>query len=527
MHKGRMRWLAFLLVCVLGLSPITTHAEKMLLLSTQEIEISLGDSEQIKANQRVQFASGDQLIARVLPDGTIEALNEGTTTIIARSATGQVKTARVIVKATPKPSRVELISSAQHISLHETHQLTASVHPLAASQKVQWSTSNKKIATVSQAGLVTPRREGKVRISVRSKVRKSVRASIVLTITDPLKPTDLAVDKAQTYLKIGETTAIRASVLPETADRSIKWTSNHPDIASVDDAGNVRAMSAGHAIITAETVRGKLKAETRVAVLSGERTGVVPARTTARTAASLKQNVGKIDSVYLSALDELEYLAYSGKITQGDFAKRQRILQNAFAMYRFPWYTGTRVAYWSSAYNGKKDFRQSILYYGLPYIQTGKDQKYTNRRYNVAKALSQGYWRKGSGGAYSLTSKRQGGRYVGNDCSSYVCMATFAGNGYTLSSAACYMVTSEIAKSSRFKTISYDALRPGDVLVLSGSHVVMFLYYMDTDQKRMMIIEQGGGNTTTDIHNTVTCSVVNRSSYSGKYVARRAEFLNK
>ena len=169
-----------------------------------------------------------------------------------------------------------------------------------------------------------------------------------------------------------------------------------------------------------------------------------------------------------------------------------------------------------------------VLHYGMPYIQTGVGGGYTNRRYNVSKAVSGGYYAKRSNGTYLMTTRRQASRYVGNDCSSFVCMSTFAGNGYTLSSSVCYLVTSEMAKSSMFVGISgYDNLRPGDALVLSGSHTVMFLYYTDAAKTKMMIIEQGGGDLATDMHNTVTCSVVNRSSYSGKYSIRRAKFLSK
>ncbi|MEG0146040.1 MAG: hypothetical protein RR739_08245, partial [Clostridia bacterium] len=68
-------------------------------------------------------------------------------------------------------------------------------------------------------------------------------------------------------------------------------------------------------------------------------------------------------------------------------------------------------------------------------------------------------------------------------------------------------------------------LRPGDVMVWPGEHVVMFLYYTDSAKSRMMIIEQGGGSNL-DIHNTVCLNEVYRADYEMKYRPRRAKFLN-
>ena len=64
-------------------------------------------------------------------------------------------------------------------------------------------------------------------------------------------------------------------------------------------------------------------------------------------------------------------------------------------------------------------------------------------------------------------------------------------------------------------------MRPGDLLCKSGSHVVMFLYYANTEKTKIMIIENGGSEAGT---NTVHCSVMNLSSYS-KYTVRRLSTL--
>ena len=104
------------------------------------------------------------------------------------------------------------------------------------------------------------------------------------------------------------------------------------------------------------------------------------------------------------------------------------------------------------------------------------------------------------------------GMYCGNDCSAFVSMSQFG-----TSHAASYLNTTAIAKSTYYRTLSdYDKLRPGDILVKSGDHTVLFLYYVDAFKTKMMIIEQGGNGST------VICSVFDTSWFTSRgYVPRR------
>ncbi len=525
----KKRWLcclALLLALACMVQAVPAGALAALFLSEKELTLSSGERESLSANQRVSWTSEDARIASVTPDGEVTAHKNGSVMIVAKTPHGQRKAVRVEVKGTVKPRRIEIGEAGPKLALGETLGLSASIWPTEASQKILWSSSNKKIASVSAAGVVTPRKEGKVRIIARAKAKTSVRATLTLAIYDPFKPTSLTLDPKTSFLEVGERQALSVEILPQTADRALTWASSRADVAAVDENGHVVALSPGRAVITATSARGKLRAEAQISVLNDERVTEIPARTTAQVTSAVKANIAKIDAVYESALDEMDRLVAKGEMGESDYAKRKKILINGFSMYRFPWYTQTRVDYWNSSYNGAKDYLKGRVYYGLPYIQTGKDNKYTNRRYNVAKAVSSGYYARGSGGIYRMTAKRMGARYVGNDCSSFLAMATFLGNGYTLNSSICYMVTSELAKTASFNTIGYDGLRPGDMLVKSGVHTVMFLYYTNQEKTRMMILEQGGGDSS-DMHNTVTVSLVNRSSYSGSYIARRASFLKK
>lgn len=82
----------------------------------------------------------------------------------------------------------------------------------------------------------------------------------------------LKLNKETLELVKGSSEALIAAVTPETAtNKNIKWTSSDPEIASVDDSGNVIAKTAGKVTITAETADGSnLKANAEVTVKEEE-----------------------------------------------------------------------------------------------------------------------------------------------------------------------------------------------------------------------------------------------------------------
>ena len=87
-----------------------------------------------------------------------------------------------------------------------------------------------------------------------------------------------------------------------------------------------------------------------------------------------------------------------------------------------------------------------------------------------------------------------------------------------------YDNTRAIASATYYKTFTdTENLKPGDILVKSGSHVIMFLYYADKAKTQMVIIEQGGGN---DYTNTISCSIKSIQSYLDKgYKMRKVSGL--
>ena len=242
---------------------------------------------------------------------------------------------------------------------------------------------------------------------------------------------------------------------------------------------------------------------------------VIPARTT--DISGIPENLAKIDALRKSAVRQIGVLKSAGKFTASEASLRTQIVNRAFAMQSFPWMTLKTQEYWSRAYAAKR-YLPGYVYYGLPYIQTAPSGSYLNRRYDAAKAVSENRYTATGYGYYMLNQRNLlEGMYCGNDCSSFVSMSQWG-----TSHPASYYNTVAMAKNTTYykNVASYTSLRPGDFLVKSGDHTVLFLYFTNAAKTRMMIIEQGGNG------NTIICSEYAVSYFQGKgYKAcRRATF---
>ncbi len=91
----------------------------------------------------------------------------------------------------------------------------------------------------------------------------------------PIEATAITLSQTELSLDEGTWTQIQATVTPDNAtDKTVTWTSSNPSVATVDNWGTVRAISAGTAILTASC--GNVSASCNVTVISTtvEATGI-------------------------------------------------------------------------------------------------------------------------------------------------------------------------------------------------------------------------------------------------------------
>lgn len=128
----------------------------------------------------------------------------------------------------------------------------------------KWSSSNKKVVSVSSKGLVKAKKNGTAAITAKigkKKYRCTVKAKT-------LKVKSLKIAGASS-VESGSTAQLSVSVSPSsTANKKIKWTSSNTKIAAVSSKGVVTAKKEGSVTITVAATGGsKKKAKKKITVV--------------------------------------------------------------------------------------------------------------------------------------------------------------------------------------------------------------------------------------------------------------------
>ena len=112
---------------------------------------------------------------------------------------------------------------------------------------------------MDQDGLVTGLSKGSVTITATAKDASGVFGEINLEVEErgedePIKvgTIHITAEDNKTELSVGKTLKLEAEALPiEAEDKTVRWKSNKPEIASVDENGVVSGIAEGDVIITA------------------------------------------------------------------------------------------------------------------------------------------------------------------------------------------------------------------------------------------------------------------------------------
>ena len=141
-------------------------------------------------------------------------------------------------------------------TIGETLTLDPTVSPSDASDKsVSWKSSDESVATVDQNGKVTAMANGTATITVTTD-DQSKTATCEITVAQWV--TGITLDKSALVLAEGKSETVSvASITPENAnDKLVSWSSDNTSVATVDQNGQVTAVSKGRATITAAAKDG-------------------------------------------------------------------------------------------------------------------------------------------------------------------------------------------------------------------------------------------------------------------------------
>ncbi len=135
--------------------------------------------------------------------------------------------------------------------------MTATLLPENAKNKsVTWSSSDVNIATVDNNGLVTAIKAGTAQITATTCDGTNLSASCDINVSI-MPVSSLTLDQNMVELIVENKITIIADILPTTASiKTLEWSSDNSEVASVDETGTVTALQPGTATISATTTDG-------------------------------------------------------------------------------------------------------------------------------------------------------------------------------------------------------------------------------------------------------------------------------
>ncbi|MBQ6326979.1 MAG: Ig-like domain-containing protein, partial [Clostridia bacterium] len=139
--------------------------------------------------------------------------------------------------------------------------LKAAVSPSGAKTKLTWSSSNEKVAKVTQNGVVSALKKGSATITV--KTSNGLKATCKITVPTPPRKVQFA--RKSYTVKVGKTVKLGTKLTPSGAKTTFTWSSSDKKIATVTSKGVVKGLKKGSATITVKTANG-LKATVKVTV---------------------------------------------------------------------------------------------------------------------------------------------------------------------------------------------------------------------------------------------------------------------
>lgn len=230
-------------------------------LNQSSMEIAKGKTAVLNAtvapsnatNQNLTWSSSNTGVATVAADGTVTAKANGSAVITVATADGN-KTAACTVNVVTPAAKVITTASASIVK-GKTLSLSATMTPSDTTDKITWSSSNPKVATVSTSGKVSAKGIGSATITATATSGKKATCKITV-VKNKVAATSIKLNKSKSTIKAGETLALTAKLSPNKTTDTVTWSTSSKKIATVDKNGIVTGIKGGTVTITGKTTNG-------------------------------------------------------------------------------------------------------------------------------------------------------------------------------------------------------------------------------------------------------------------------------
>ena len=214
--------------------------------SKDSVQLAIGKSLTLKTtvlpknttNKKVRWMTSDETIATVSSSGVIKGIKQGECSITAVSVADEFITASVPVEVILLTKSMSYSEKSYTCLINETIHPKVTFAPEETSIKeATYSTSNKAVATVNEAGVVTGLKVGKATITAKATDGSNKHAKFTVEVLQPVEGVHMK--REEVRIAVGYYSTIEALMEPSTAsNKNMSWFSLDESIATVKGTTN-------------------------------------------------------------------------------------------------------------------------------------------------------------------------------------------------------------------------------------------------------------------------------------------------
>ncbi|MDE5633281.1 MAG: Ig-like domain-containing protein [Muribaculaceae bacterium] len=247
--------------CLVSVSSNAPHSISL----RSEAEIIEGETLTLRpsfspagTSSTVYWLSDNSSVAEVNGYGTVTGRSPGDTYITATTENDLTARCHIIVKS----NKPESISMPEKVTLleGESQTIKATLLPAGTKSDLTWESSDNKVATVSQSGIVTAKNKGRCTVTVRT--ANGIQARCEIAVVG--EPQAVSFDNKEVDIKAGYGVKLNPVLAPADSKCTYTWESSDRSVATVSN-GFVTGVSAGETTVKCHTSNG-LVATVRIIV---------------------------------------------------------------------------------------------------------------------------------------------------------------------------------------------------------------------------------------------------------------------
>lgn len=233
---------------------LDTTSKTMYVGETIRLTYALTPSD--ATNNAVTWTSTNPSVATVDGSGKVTAKSVGSTVIILKAVDGGDSVyCTITVKSVAKGVKFDV--SKLDLKQGEYYTLKTTFTPNDSTDtKLEWESSDTKVATVDKNGKVVAKSAGTA--IIMAKTEAGGVAYCKVTVTVPV--TGLVLNFTEKTIYIGQKFDLEVSISPSSAtNKEVTWKSSNEKIVTVNNKGEIKGIKGGTAIITVITADGGVK----------------------------------------------------------------------------------------------------------------------------------------------------------------------------------------------------------------------------------------------------------------------------